>query len=173
MSNSKSRVILSIVLLAYPVSPVSADEAATCASACLGRLVGKINQTQSAPNSPERLRQVAEFNSCSAACNSSSGKEETKGGPVDCDFDRPLGQCTGKIEIVSVHGSKKSYGAEVRVISSAEACSKVEYFVNSTPYTTVLTATNSEPESLSGTNPISAQDIELKTCTAFATHKAK
>ena len=52
---------------------------------------------------------------------------------ADCDFDRPVGKCTPTITLKRAYGSVPSYGAELLVRSSARNCSKVEYFVNSTP----------------------------------------
>ncbi|MBW6425537.1 hypothetical protein KX729_29425 [Rhizobium sp. XQZ8] len=86
---------------------------------------------------------------------------------AECDFQKPTGSCTGNITILSSGGSKPSYSAEVRVSSSAPSCSKVEYFLDNTPNTTVLKA-GSEQESLFGTKPISKKNITVRNCTTFA-----
>ncbi|WP_337270184.1 hypothetical protein [Oryzifoliimicrobium ureilyticus] len=85
-----------------------------------------------------------------------------------CDFDKPTGRCTGTIEFQRAHGSAKSYAAEIIVRSSARRCSKVEYYVNSTPYRTVMVNKNSEHESLFETAPISREDIQVEKCTTYA-----
>ncbi|WP_349962567.1 hypothetical protein [Rhizobium sp. ZPR3] len=86
----------------------------------------------------------------------------------DCDFGRPIGKCTPTITLERTRGSAPSYGAELLVRSSARKCSKVEYFVNSTPYETVLSNSNADTESLFGSKPILKQDIRASRCTAYA-----
>jgi hypothetical protein len=66
------------------------------------------------------------------------------------------------------YGSKKSYGAEIVVHTSVGQCSRVEYYVDSTPYQTVFANSRAEPESLFGTKPISRKDITVDRCTTFA-----
>jgi hypothetical protein len=87
---------------------------------------------------------------------------------AECDFDKPAGSCTGSVRILSSGGSKPSYSAEIQVSSSAPSCSKVEYYLDNTPNTTVLRSGNTEQESLFGTSPISKGSIEVKRCTAYA-----
>ncbi|MER9412364.1 hypothetical protein [Mesorhizobium sp. M0589] len=86
---------------------------------------------------------------------------------ADCDFNQKIGSCAGTIEVLSTSGSKKSYAAELMIHSSAATCSRVEYYVNSTPYRTVLGGSNSEPESLSSTSPIQPKDVSVGRCTAY------
>ncbi|MCS4089129.1 hypothetical protein [Rhizobium sp. BK176] len=87
---------------------------------------------------------------------------------AECDFDKPAGSCTGSIRILSSGGSKPSYSAEIQVSSSAPSCSKVEYYLDNTPNTTILRSGNSEQESLFGTKPISRDNIQVAGCTAYA-----
>lgn len=87
---------------------------------------------------------------------------------ADCDFQKRVGACRATIEIQSISGSKGSYSAEVVVKSSAPTCSKVDYFVDNTPYRTILKSTNAEDESLFGTKPISKKSIKVTSCMAFA-----
>lgn len=86
---------------------------------------------------------------------------------AECNFDKPIGGCQARISIDSTSGSKGSYSAEATVRSSAPSCSKVEYFVDSTPYTTVIKSGTSESESFFGTNPISKKSLKVLRCTAF------
>jgi len=83
---------------------------------------------------------------------------------ADCDCREVIGQCTGSVKVVKAFGSKPSFGAELVVQSSEEMCSKVEYFVNNTPYQTLLMNARSEPESISGTSPVSQKSITYKGC---------
>lgn len=87
-------------------------------------------------------------------------------GAAECNFDKPVGACKGTIHIESSGGSKPSYSAEVVVRSSSPSCSKVEYYLDNTPQVTVIRG-NSEPESLSGTAPISKKSLKVARCTAY------
>lgn len=86
---------------------------------------------------------------------------------AECNFQRPVGACAGRLEIIATGGASPSYTAEVRVSSSAKSCSKVEYYLDATPHTTLLRNANSERESLFGTKPISKKSIGGITCTAY------
>lgn len=86
---------------------------------------------------------------------------------ADCNFDKPVGSCSGSITVTKIYGSKPSYGAEIVVSSSAPQCSKVEYYVDSTPYQTVFKNSSSEGESLHGTKPFSKGDISVEKCTVY------
>ncbi|WP_293796014.1 hypothetical protein [uncultured Bosea sp.] len=92
---------------------------------------------------------------------------------ADCDFDTPKGSCTGTVKIVRSSGSAPSYAAELLVTSSAPRCSRVDYYVNSTPYQTVLANKRSDHESVFGTSPVSAKDIAISKCTSFASASAR
>ncbi|MCD2177335.1 hypothetical protein [Rhizobium sp. C1] len=85
-----------------------------------------------------------------------------------CDFDKPTGKCVGTVSIQKSYGSKPSFGAELSVRSSAAYCSKVEFYVDSTPYQTVLKNSSHDIESVFGTKPISRKNIAVKGCTSYA-----
>lgn len=87
---------------------------------------------------------------------------------AECDFYTPTGQCQATIQLLSTGGSKPSYTAEISVRSSASSCSKVEYYLDNTPHTTVLGNRNSTQESLFGTKPITRKGIEVAGCTVYA-----
>lgn len=86
---------------------------------------------------------------------------------ADCDFDKPIGGCQARITIDSKAGSNGSYSAEVTVQSSAPSCSKVQFFIDNTPHTTVIKSGNIEGESVFGTRPISEKNLRILNCTAF------
>ncbi len=83
---------------------------------------------------------------------------------AECDCRETIGQCTGSVKVVKSFGSKPSFGAELIVRSSETICSKVEYFVDNTPYQTILVNSQSEPESTSGTSPVTQASITYKAC---------
>lgn len=87
---------------------------------------------------------------------------------AECDFDKPLGSCRATISIDSTSGSKGSYSAEATVKSSASLCSKVEYFLDNTPQTTIIKSGTSEDESLFGTKPITKKSLQIRRCTKYA-----
>lgn len=86
---------------------------------------------------------------------------------AQCNFDKPIGGCTATLQLQKTGGSKPSFSAEVEITSSAGSCSKVEYFVNSTPYTSIIRTDGVEHESLFGTSPIERGDIQVSKCTAY------
>lgn len=86
---------------------------------------------------------------------------------ADCNFDKPVGSCKGTIQVLSSGGSKPSFTAEIMVRSSAPSCSKVEYYLDSTPQTTILRGGDSNQESLSGSKPISKDTLMVQRCTAY------
>lgn len=85
-----------------------------------------------------------------------------------CDCQKVIGSCQGAVEFIRSYGSKPSFGAELIVHSSERRCSKVEYYVNSTPYQTVLVNRNAEPESIFGTNRIQENDVSYIRCSVCA-----
>lgn len=87
---------------------------------------------------------------------------------AECDFDKPVGTCTAKLKILSTAGSKPSFSAEILVSSTVKSCSKVEWFLDSTPQITILKSKNSDTASVFGTSAIKKQDISIEKCTVYA-----
>jgi len=84
---------------------------------------------------------------------------------ADCDCTTVVGKCNGAIEFIKGYGSNKNFGAEIIVHSSEPKCSKVEYFVDATPYQNILSNSNSVNQSLFSTKQISEKNIEYQKCT--------
>lgn len=82
----------------------------------------------------------------------------------DCDCSVVVGKCLGAVEFIKGYGSNKNYGAEIMVHSSELSCSKVDYYVDNTPYSTILKNKTSGVESLFGTSPIKSKNITFSTC---------
>ncbi|ETR75830.1 hypothetical protein X566_24535 [Afipia sp. P52-10] len=91
---------------------------------------------------------------------------------AECDFDKPVGSCTARFQILSASGSKPSYRAEVALHSSAPRCSKIEWYLDSTPHSTILKTANSDTDSVFGTSPIAAANISIQKCTVYAEKQA-
>ncbi|MBY3151316.1 hypothetical protein HFO56_02805 [Rhizobium laguerreae] len=85
----------------------------------------------------------------------------------ECNFDKRVGSCKGTVRVNSTSGSEGNYAAEITVSSSAPSCSKVEYYLDNTPYQTVLKAANSSGESVYGTSPISKKSFSVDKCTTY------
>ncbi|WP_104666931.1 hypothetical protein [Ensifer adhaerens] len=87
---------------------------------------------------------------------------------AECDFQKPIGSCRGRITLDKIGGSKPSYSAEITVRSSAASCSKVEYYLDNTPHSTVLKNSSSAHESLFDAKPITRKNIQIERCTRYA-----
>lgn len=83
---------------------------------------------------------------------------------IDCDCTSNIGTCSGAIEFIKGYGANKNFGAEIIVHSNELKCSKVEYFVDNTPYQNILKNTNSEQQSIFGTSPITEENIKYHRC---------
>jgi len=86
---------------------------------------------------------------------------------ADCNFDRAVGTCEGNVHLVRTGGSAPSFSAELEIGSSAGACSKVDYTVSSIPFTSIIRSSRQEHESLFGSKPLKAADVEVLKCTAY------
>lgn len=82
----------------------------------------------------------------------------------DCDCTKIVGNCTGSAVLTESSGGNGSYRGEVEISSSTLTCSKVDYFVNNTPYSTILNNKNRDVESIFGTNQIKKGDVQFKAC---------
>jgi hypothetical protein len=94
-------------------------------------------------------------------------KEHPKSRGGECNFDKRVGSCTGTIRVISTSGSKGSYAAEITMKSSASSCSKVEYYLENTPYTSIIKVGNSVGESVFGTKPITKKSFSVDKCTTY------
>jgi hypothetical protein len=81
-----------------------------------------------------------------------------------CDCTQVVGTCSGAVEVTKSFGSSPSFGAEIAIYSSEKICSKVEYFVDSTPYQTLLVNRTKESESVFGTKPVGAKNVRFSAC---------
>jgi hypothetical protein len=106
---------------------------------------------------------------CSAVMDGRIKEEPEKQAKTtgECNFDKRIGSCKGTIRVDSTSGSKGNYAAEITVSSSAPSCSKVEYYLDSTPYTTVLKAGSSSGESVFGTSKITKKNFSVDKCSTY------
>lgn len=84
-----------------------------------------------------------------------------------CDCSQLVGYCSAAIELNSVDNRSSQNQANFSAIYTVKSnynCSKVEYYIDSTPYLTTLKNTYSEQESTFGTKAITPASFEVITC---------
>ena len=88
-----------------------------------------------------------------------------------CDFDKVAGTCTANYTLQNVRNdpNKVNSAAEVRLISSGGECSKVTFYVDSTPYLSVFDHKNTAVEQIFGTTTITNQSVSIDSCQTYAT----
>lgn len=84
-------------------------------------------------------------------------------GAPSCDCTKIVDKCSASIS-VKPSGTKGSYSAELKIQSSAPWCSKVDYFIDNTPYFNILAGTNSDIDSAWGQRPITKDSITGIVC---------
>lgn len=82
---------------------------------------------------------------------------------TNCDCREIVGSCQASIRMKPT-GGPGSYGAELTLVSTAPICSKVSYFVDSTPYFTILSRGNTDQDSIFGTKPITQDSLSEVKC---------
>ena len=88
----------------------------------------------------------------------------------DCDCTRVLNSCSASYEVSNIRNdpSRTNSAAEVILRSSAPRCSKVTFFVDSTPYISLLKKSNLATESIFGSGVITKDTIEIESCKVCA-----
>ncbi|WP_146744653.1 hypothetical protein [Herbaspirillum rubrisubalbicans] len=77
-----------------------------------------------------------------------------------CDCSKIVGSCAAAISLRPAPEDREGwYSVELRIQSSSPVCSKVEYFVDQTPYFNVLANKNSDSDTLWGQKPITRANI--------------
>ena len=81
----------------------------------------------------------------------------------NCDCTEIVGACEASITAEPT-GSAGSYVAKLRFRSTAPLCSKISYYVDSTPYFTILSRGNTDEDSIFGTKPITRETLSEVKC---------
>lgn len=81
-----------------------------------------------------------------------------------CNCQKITGSCSASIKINSVKGKAPSYSAEYSITSTVSSCSKVSYYIDGTPYFSILANTNRTNESTFGSSPINMKSFSGLTC---------
>ncbi|SDR38873.1 hypothetical protein SAMN04490186_5914 [Pseudomonas grimontii] len=82
----------------------------------------------------------------------------------DCNCREVAGVCTATVVVVK----KNKTGADFKVTSSVPRCSRVNYYIDSTPRLTVLINTNTAMEHAAGLTEISNKTFEVESCQVCA-----
>ena len=85
----------------------------------------------------------------------------------DCDCTKAVGLCKANIKILA----KLKTGVDYVVNSSEASCTKVSYYINNTPYLTVLNNSNSSIEHSAGTKEITKKSFQIEKCEICAKNK--
>lgn len=82
----------------------------------------------------------------------------------NCDCQELVGSCSASITVIPTKSEKGSYAVDLTIQSSAPACSKVDYYIDSTPYFTILSQGNRGTDSSWGQKPITRENINGVSC---------
>jgi len=111
----------------------------------------------------------SDWESRAAAASSDSGSSKGKApaqtsSTGDCNCKETAGICTATVVVVK----KRTTGADFKVTSSAPRCSRVNYYIDSTPRLTVLNNTNTAMEHAAGLTQITNKTFEVESCRVCA-----
>lgn len=88
-----------------------------------------------------------------------------------CDCSETVGSCEASVRVEPTDTVKGqnigSYSANIHIQSTAPNCSRVDYYIDSTPYFTILNVGNTYTDRAWGTSPVTQQnvsEIRCRTC---------
>lgn len=92
----------------------------------------------------------------------------------DCDCSQTAGMCSATFKVKNITGgnSGPSHAADVELRSSQPRCSKISFFVDNTPYLSVLNNSNTVTENIFGTSPINDKTVSIDYCRICALKNA-
>ncbi len=82
----------------------------------------------------------------------------------NCDCQQYTGTCEASISVVPTTSTSGSYGADLLIRATAPQCSKVDYYVDGTPYFTILSQGNQSEDRIFGQKPITRANISSISC---------
>jgi hypothetical protein len=117
----------------------------------------------------DSARNLKSFEAEAAAFPENDWESRAKGNSSKpgCDCSKTLGSCKASIKILA----KLKTGVDYVVNSSETSCTKVSYYIDNTPYLTVLNNTNSSIEHSSGTKEINKNSFQIEKCEICAKNK--
>jgi hypothetical protein len=117
----------------------------------------------------DSARNLKSFEAEAAAFPENDWESRAKGNSSKpgCDCTKAVGLCKANIKILA----KLKTGVDYVVNSSETSCTKVSYYIDNTPYLTVLNNTNSSIEHSSGTKEITKNSFQIEKCEICARNK--
>lgn len=88
----------------------------------------------------------------------------------NCDCTQIVGSCEASLKVEPT-GASGSFGAKLTFVSTAPICSKVSYYVDSTPYFNILSRGNTDQDTIFGTKPVTRDtitDVRCQLCKTVA-----
>lgn len=84
-----------------------------------------------------------------------------------CDCEKPVGQCSASINVIPTDNGEGRFGANLEIKADAKSCAKVEYYVDNTPYVTVLRNGKFAEDRVLGISPtpITSANVQINKCT--------
>lgn len=82
----------------------------------------------------------------------------------NCDCQQYTAACEASINVVPTTSMKGSYGADLHIRSTAPRCSKVDYYVDGTPYFTILSQGSQGEDRVFGQKPVTRENINSISC---------
>lgn len=83
-----------------------------------------------------------------------------------CDCSKVERSCTAQIAVKNITGTTggSNFSAEVHLASSEPRCSKISFFIDNTPYLSILNNSNTAIENTFGTSPIDERSVSIDYC---------
>lgn len=83
-----------------------------------------------------------------------------------CDCSRVESSCTAQVAVKNITGTKggSNFSAEVHLYSSEPRCSKISFFIDNTPYISILNNSNTAVENTYGTSQIDERSVSIDYC---------
>lgn len=78
----------------------------------------------------------------------------------DCDCSQVVGSCVADVKILE----KYKTGVDFKVSSSSDRCSKVSYYIDSTPYVSVLVSKNYSLEHSASIKDVTQKSFRIERC---------
>lgn len=127
--------------------------------------IDRIKSAEAEKKADSKIDQVRQSTNDPFAAAIGADDDSTKS--IDCDCRFTVSECRASIRLDSVTDKStqkvSSFSAEYTV-SSNQNCAKVEYYINNTPYFTILNNQYSSKESTFGTFLITAKSFEVISC---------
>ncbi|MFF7710907.1 hypothetical protein [Pseudomonas sp. NPDC007930] len=100
-----------------------------------------------------------------AQAQAAQGQQSPKRGAVNCNCTRTVGQCQATISQLKKTGKT---GYQFRLASTEAQCSRVTYYLDNTPYLSVLNGKSVSIEQVSSLKPVRLEQLGVDRCEVCA-----